>query len=436
MRNGFPAFFKLKVGSSTRQGIIALSDQGVSSLTNFVTGIILARACGKEQLGLYVLGFSLVLFIMGIQDSLILSPFTVYSPRLTGIDLARYCGSTLIHQWILSALTMLGLSIAGLLVTSGFGPQQFAPVLWALVVAITFMLLREYARRICFARLQMKAALILDSGVCVVQIGGLLLLSHVGALSAAKAYWVTAFACGLASLGWLIWIRKHYSVGLRRSLSDLTRNWSFGKWLIGGSLAYMGAVQSYPWLLAVFHGPGSTGILAACLAIVSLANPFIMGMSNFFSPKMAHAYTQGVVELHRVVVKAAVLLAGCVGMFCLAILIFGDQFLILAYGGDYGGNRLTLAVLTLTTFIVALSTAFGYGLRAMDRPDVTFKNNSIQLGVAVTVGVWLVKAYGIPGVAFALLLGSLVGGVVTYVYYIVQMRLAALEGPRVETTQL
>ena len=180
MRKGFPAIFKLIDSSSTRQGIIALSDQGVTSFTNFITGIILARVCGKEQLGLYVLGFSLVLFIMGIQDSLILSPLTVYSPRLKGIDLARYYGSTLIHQLIFSGLSVLGLSIAGLLLSSGFDPQQFAPVLWALVIAITFMLLREYARRVCFARLQMKAALILDLGVCVVQIGGLLLLSHLG----------------------------------------------------------------------------------------------------------------------------------------------------------------------------------------------------------------------------------------------------------------
>ena len=154
----------------------------------------------------------------------------------------------------------------------------------------------------------------------------------------------------------------------------------------------------------------------------------MMGMSNFFSPKMVHAYSQGVVELKRVVIKAVVLIAGCVGMFCLAILIFGDHFLMLAYGGDYAGNSLTLSVLALATFIVALSTPFGYGLRAMDRSDVTFKNNSIQLGVAVTVGVWLVKAYGILGVACALLLGRLTGGVVTYVYYIVQMRFPAPNG--------
>ncbi len=371
-----------------------------------------------------MLGFSLVILIMGIQDSLILSPFTVYRPRLTGIDLARYCGSTLIHQWAFSALAMLGLSVAGLLVISSFGLQHFAPVLWAVVVAITFLLLREYARRICFAGLQMKTALILDSGVCVVQIGGLLLLSHVGALSAEKAYWVTGFACGLASFGWLIWSRKHFSLGLRRSLSDLARNWSFGKWLIGGSLAYMAALQLYPWLLAVFHGPGQTGTFAACLGIVSMANPFVMGMSNILSPSAAHAYTQGVGELRRVVVKTTIILAGSVGLFCLLILILGDQVLILVYGGEFAGNRLALSVLALTSLITALSTPLGYGLRAMDRPDVNFKNNFIQLGVTVTAGVWLVKAYSLSGVVWALFACSLVGGVVTYVYYTVQIRLA------------
>jgi O-antigen/teichoic acid export membrane protein len=437
VRNGFPASFKLMARSSSRKGIIALSDQGVTSLTNFVTGIIIGRSCGKEELGLYALGFSLLLFVMAVQDALILSPYTVYSPRLTRIDLARYFGSTLIHQWMLSALAVLGLSVAGLLLSPGFGPREFAPVLWALIVAIMFALFREYARRVCFAGLQMKAALVLDVGVCMVQIGGLLLLSHVGALSVARAYWVTGFACGLTSFCWLIWARKQFSLGLSRSVSDFAQNWSFGKWLLGGSLLYLGAVQSYPWLLAVFHGPASTGIFAACFSIVSLANPFMMGLTNFVSPKLVHVYAQhGVAGLHRLVVKATIFVAAGVGVFCISILVLGDRVLALAYGGQYAGHGLTLSLLALTTLIVCLSTPFGYGLRAMGRPDVTFKNNFIQFGLTVTVGVWLIKKYGLPGAAWGLLLGSLAGGVVTYMYYTAQVRLSHLKEIKVGTGTL
>src|ERR1035441_3279976 len=34
------------------QGIVSLADQAVASATNFVTGVIIARACSKEEFGL------------------------------------------------------------------------------------------------------------------------------------------------------------------------------------------------------------------------------------------------------------------------------------------------------------------------------------------------------------------------------------------------
>src|SRR5664280_807115 len=57
------------------QGIISLADQAVASATNFLTGIIIARACSKEELGLYMLGFSLVVFVTDMQTSLIATPY-------------------------------------------------------------------------------------------------------------------------------------------------------------------------------------------------------------------------------------------------------------------------------------------------------------------------------------------------------------------------
>ena len=62
-----------------------LADQGVSSATNFLTGVIIARACSKEELGLYMLGFSLVLFVTDLQTSLISTPYMVYAPRLKDV---------------------------------------------------------------------------------------------------------------------------------------------------------------------------------------------------------------------------------------------------------------------------------------------------------------------------------------------------------------
>jgi hypothetical protein len=91
-------------GIAKRKDIAAIVNQALVSATNFFTGAIVARACTKETFGVYMLGFSIVLFLIGTQDSLILSPYTVYKPRLRGNDGARYAGSTLIHQFTFSAL--------------------------------------------------------------------------------------------------------------------------------------------------------------------------------------------------------------------------------------------------------------------------------------------------------------------------------------------
>lgn len=98
---------------TTRKGVVTLADQAVASATNFLTGVIIGRACTKEQFGLYMLGFSIVLFVMSLQNSLISTPYMVYSPRLKGNEHIRYTGSTLIHQLGLSGLIIIILVIGG-----------------------------------------------------------------------------------------------------------------------------------------------------------------------------------------------------------------------------------------------------------------------------------------------------------------------------------
>ena len=79
---------------SLHQGAVSLADQAVASATNFLTGVIIARACTKEELGLYMLGFSLISLMTDLQTSLITTPYMVYAPRLKGRAHALYTGST------------------------------------------------------------------------------------------------------------------------------------------------------------------------------------------------------------------------------------------------------------------------------------------------------------------------------------------------------
>jgi len=63
-------------------GTWALLDQVFVSLTNFSTGILIGRFCSKDELGRYMLGYSVILFAIAFQQMLISSPYILIQPRL------------------------------------------------------------------------------------------------------------------------------------------------------------------------------------------------------------------------------------------------------------------------------------------------------------------------------------------------------------------
>jgi O-antigen/teichoic acid export membrane protein len=386
------------------QGILSLADQAVVSATNFLTGVIIARTCFKDELGLYMLGFSLILLMTDFQTSLITTPYMVYAPRLRGRAHALYTGSTLIHQLAFCLLTMLALVCGAFAVTIGVGPRGLGPVLWALVAVIGLIMLREFARRVCFASLKLKTAFLFDTCIAVGQIGGLLLLARFGLLSASRAYWVIGTACGIAVLWWLWSDREFYHPRMSESLADLKKNWILGKWVFASGLVWAVSMNLYPWLLAAFHGVASTGVWAACLGVVSVANPALLGIQNLVGPKIAHVYAaDGSRALRRLVLQITAVIVIPMSLLCLMMFIWGGRLVTLLYGRQYAGNNLVVAIMALIILVAVPSFSFSRALFAIERADLDFLVSFAALSVMVTTGFWLVRAFGVLGAACGLL---------------------------------
>lgn len=399
----------LSPGTSLHQGIISLADQAVASATSFITGIIIARACTKDEMGLYMLGLSLIVMITNFQTSLITTPYMVYAPRLKGRAHALYTGSTLIHQLAFCLLAMFGVAGGALVLAHGLGPRGLGPVLEALSVVIALIMLREHARRVSFARLRLITAFLFDSSIAVGQIGGLILLGRLGLLSAIHAFWVIGAVCGIAVLGWLWTDRECYHPQLNESLTDLKKNWVFGKWVFASGLVWALSMNLYPWLLAYFHGTASTGVWAACLGVVSVGNPALMGIQNFAGPKIAHVYAEsGQKALRRFALKITAALSLFMSALCLALILWGGRLVALLYGHQYAGNNLIVTVLALNLPIAAAMFSFSRALMAIERADLDFQVNLAALLIMVFMGFWLARAYGTLGAAVAFLVANFV----------------------------
>lgn len=396
-----------------RHVLAAVAGQAFASGTNFLTGVILARALAKEEYGLYYLGFTLVIFVIELQNALISTPYMVYAPRLGDEEHRRYTGSTLVYQLGLSAIVMAVVLGAAVVLSLGAGPEGAAPVAWSMLFVVGLVTLRDFTRRVCFANLRMAAAFCIDASVAVLQLGTLFVLGWLGVLSAGRAWWVIGLATGGISLAWL-WMNRHmFNPRLRAALQDLRGNWSFGKWVFLSGVLWGLSMNSYPWLVSFFKGAAAAGVWGACFTLVGVGNILMLGVQNFLGPKIARVYAEeGPHALRRFVFIASGLFAVPLLLFSGVFWFFGDFMLTFIWGNSYSGNGWVLALLAFNLLAIALAFAFSRGLFAIERADVDFLVNFVVLFVLIALGIWLVRAHGVLGAACALLTANLAALVV------------------------
>ncbi len=389
---------------------LAILDQAAISGARFLTTVLIGRLCGASALGIYTLGFALVIIGACVQEALLSTPYAIHSPRLQGDAGRAYAGSLLIQHWMLAGLLVAALAVTGALITVGAGPMILAEIIWVLVAIIPFTLLQDCARRYLFAHLRMRTALWLDAGVAIIQIGGLLLLAASSALTIRSACLVLGAGCAIPTVGWLWHSRADFAVRLGQVGGDIRRNLAFGKWVLASQMT--GVLRGYAalWILALMHDTTATGAFAAASSIVLVSNPITMGITNLLTPQAARARQRGgVPAVGRVVTRTTLLLAAVIALFCLALTLVGDQVLQLLYGAEFAGHRQLLVVLGLGLLVRTLGLGLDCGLRAIDLPDMNLRAGGANLVVTCILALLLVGNWGSCGVAYSLLIGNTVG---------------------------
>ena len=135
---------------------------------------------------------TVVQLLVSLQVCLIVMPYLVNVPKLNQAASRLYTGSVLIHQAVACGVAA-GLLWAMALILGLFrAPSELRSVIWALTWTGAFLLFREHARQVCFARLWPAVALLLDTSIAVVQIAGLVILTASSRLSASSTCWRSA----------------------------------------------------------------------------------------------------------------------------------------------------------------------------------------------------------------------------------------------------
>jgi O-antigen/teichoic acid export membrane protein len=404
-------------------GFLTLVDQGVFSVTNFATSVFVGRYCIQEEMGEYTLGFTLINILLSLQLSLIVTPYSIYYPRRSGLDRREYTGSMFIHSLLLA----LGISAILLLASLLLGPwieQGVASILFTLSYVILFIMLRDLIRRACFARLEIGHVLFLDCLMAGIQIAGLYLLLRNGLLSAETSLIVMGLSGVVAAAVWFVGNRGEIRFSLRGSFAEVRVSLALGKWVFLSGLLWLLSISLYPWLLALFHGTAAAGAWGAAMGIVGFANPVILGVQNYLGPKMAHHFAlDGVDRFESFIqgsVRAFILL---VLPLALGLWFFGENLLSLIYGQKYSGFGSIVQVMGLDIIVTGTAFCYGRALFVMEKAKSDFLANVASFAFFLTFGVLLVKMYGPVGVALGMMLGNAIASSIKYVVYRSQIRI-------------
>lgn len=366
--------------------LIVLLDQAVISGSRLLLQMGVGRSGGPEQLGLFGSAMGVVMVMLGFQEALITTPYTVQAPaRLAGGTRREFAWGAL-RLGLLLTVVMLAIwgGLMAWRVSSGDWPVGWRVIGLALLWFAPFQLLREFGRRWMLANQIRQATLALDSVASLLLLAGLAVAMAFISVDARLAF-------GLATLSNFVfiglWLHRYRGEfrpdrGGAREFSGLA--WKYGRWIAGENFCSVLMMFYLTWHLTFFLGERAAGQLTACMTVVLLANPFLLGYSGYLGPRAALEWHEGGwSRLAPLTWRSLLMVTAVLGALAALLALRGDWLLGLMFGVEYLGNGAMVAMLGVGMIGLGASYVLTAALQTAGRPWWNFAGSLVSAALVV-----------------------------------------------------
>jgi hypothetical protein len=265
--------------SESRQRLWAFADQGVVSLGNFVTTLLLARALKPSEFGVFSVLFASILFLNTIHAALVTYPLSIFGAPMPAAGLKDWTTKAIVGTLALNGVLISCMCLICLAVSH----PELIP---AVCLAMLAWQLQETTRMGFFAHLRQKHAL---PGDAVSYLGQALLIAvlwHSGMLTVKMAFAFIALSSAVA-FGLQV-AQFGLSPPMLSSWRDFAKaSRELGTWGLPARIATLFTLQAFPWVLFYTHGAASAGIFQAVGSSVAVSNPVVFSTCNLITATMA-----------------------------------------------------------------------------------------------------------------------------------------------------
>lgn len=395
MLNNIRNFLK---GNFFRESFLAMSEQGISSVTSFLTSIILARNVDQNSVGIYTLLLSVAMIIMGLQRVFILVPFNVYYPKMDNInDKKKYAARTMGFE------TAFLIILAIILICFKFlGIMKVELNIISCSIFMLGYLLRDYARQFLLGINKILSSVIMGSIQSLSQMILFIILIYYNEFTLNSCMIAIGITTGIISIIFLS-INTSMCISKNGLLHIWEKNKFIAKWSIGISMSESVKNQTSIWILNSFISTQSVGIYSIHNTFAMLPQPIFNGLSQYLLPHFSKIYSEK--KISSVINKSIIAIIGVFLMnliWAIILLVVGKQLIVLIYGEKYIGLTLVLLLCCIKGFFTSLTSIISSILQAIEKPQIIFRSLIIGIVILIVSGAILTLKYNIVGMCISL----------------------------------
>ncbi|TET82896.1 MAG: hypothetical protein E3J37_06420 [Anaerolineales bacterium] len=416
-------WMRLFSGDFALKGYLSAVDQGLISITNFLASVFLARLVSPQQFGVYAVGFLLLHLVRALQEGLVVQPMSSIGAVMDQPTFRRYASNVAIIQLALAVGLSMVAATGGCLLTV-MGNDVAGPTLFSLWFVFLTWQPQEFIRRIFYTRGALPSAILNTAVSSVVRLSALWLFAQQQtALSGQAGLHAIAWGSLAASILGFWQARRYWVLHGLNPLQAGLRNWKFGRWVLGATVANWFTLEIYPILTAGLISFAAAGAYRALQTVVAPVHVLLRAIDTLLTPRIAMLYHQ---TGHRGLGRALRLTYLVAGVPILGLLVMVSLFpapiLQLLYGDTYlefhQGLALVAIFYGLWFAYWPLQTAF----KAIHLTLPIFIANMAAIVSMFTIGLWAIHRWGLYGTIGGQALNAFIVGLVLWISWVVVVR--------------
>jgi O-antigen/teichoic acid export membrane protein len=388
--------------------IISVLDQALLSAANLLLGVFLIKHSSKEEYGSYVLAYTLILFLFGVQNALVNTQMAVLAPSRSRDEQGRFCSALAAGQFAIFIPIAIATALAGLAL-NWHGDSHSAHLAFALAISLLGVMLREFFRSYFFLKMRPLAVLYLDITYVALLFGGLwaVVLMKYANLNVA-ALLIMGIASTLIGAASVFIARKELPMKMMDIRPALSESWQHGRWALAGVTVTWLQDQSYIYLLSAMVSTAETAEASAARLFLAPLTLLSAGFSRVVTPRWAYmAHEKKYKEMFDMANRIKWLLVGIVIAYVVVLLLFQGWLTPLVLTGSYTQTGPLIALWGILFALQVVRGNYSSLLQVFKRfRDITLANTATAIGVLL-MGAIVIKTYGVKGSIVTMIVGEL-----------------------------